>query len=144
MKVSWPRLLLWVCVVALAFSVQDTSCQNLVISSTNTLATLAGFGLLGSAGALATVGLQNCNSSFLLFFCLFIFYFFIVRFWDELLFQSRDKMELTYALLEFFVLKFLIRVSIQYCNFYFLFYYFFFFFLVRFWDESLYRPRDKM
>ncbi|XP_027210437.2 uncharacterized protein [Penaeus vannamei] len=54
MKVSWPRLLLWVCVVALAFSVQDTSCQNLVISSTNTLATLAGFGLLGSAGALAT------------------------------------------------------------------------------------------
>lgn len=144
MKVSWPRLLLWVCVMVLAFSVQDTSCQNLVISSTNTLATLAGFGLLGSAGALATVGLQNCNSSFLLFFCLFIFYFFIVRFWDELLFQSRNKMELTYALLDFFVLKFLIRVSLQYCNFYFLFSSFFFFFLVRFWDESLYRPQEKM
>ncbi|XP_047492351.1 uncharacterized protein LOC125041439 [Penaeus chinensis] len=54
MKVSWSRLFLWVCVVVLALNVEDTSCQNLVISTTNALATLAGIGLLGSAGALAT------------------------------------------------------------------------------------------
>ncbi|XP_063597123.1 uncharacterized protein LOC134773805 [Penaeus indicus] len=54
MKVSWSRLFLWVCVVVLALNVEDTSCQNLVISTTNALATLAGVGLLGSAGALAT------------------------------------------------------------------------------------------
>ncbi|XP_042872540.1 uncharacterized protein LOC122253485 [Penaeus japonicus] len=54
MKVSRSRMFIWAVVGMLALVLQDASCQNLVISTTNSLATLAGLGLLGSAGALAT------------------------------------------------------------------------------------------